>query len=213
MMLPLVPVTDNTDVPAVTLEGTDTVRVLVVLPDAMVVGAKLAEAPLGSPLTDSVTAELNPFNLATDSVNAVELPTFTLAPVGLGDRVNVPARTVTLNTIVRTNPPPVPVTVMGKVPAVALEFVLTLIVTGALGLRVGEENDTVKLGDPLAAERVTGELNPPCAVIVRVAVWGLPGGTVRMKEFDANEKLDARLFAQLLTRRKASTEPSPVAIS
>jgi hypothetical protein len=212
-MLPLVPVTDNTDVPAGVLEGTDTVRVLVVLPVGMVLGAKLAEAPFGSPPTDNATAELNPFNLATDNVNAVELPTFTLAPVGLGDRANVPAGTVTLNTMVRTNPPPVPVTVTGKVPAVALEFALTVIVTGALGLRVGQENDTVKLGDPLAADRVTRELNPPCAVIVSAAVWELPGGTLRLKEFDANEKLEARLLAQLLTRRKASSEPSPVVMS
>lgn len=86
-------------------------------------------------------------------------------------------------------------------------------VTGAAVLRVGEVKVTVTpLGAP-AANSVTGELNPPWAVIVRFAVCGLPGETVRLEEFEARAKFEARLLFQLLTSRKAFTEPSPVVIS
>jgi hypothetical protein len=79
----------------------------------MLVGEKLVVIPVGSPLMDNATAELNPFNLVIVSVKDVEAPTFTLAPVGLGDSVKVAAVTVTVKASVRLNPPPVPLTVIG----------------------------------------------------------------------------------------------------
>jgi hypothetical protein len=60
-----VPVTLKLNVPTVVPEATDNFRMLLPLPGgAMLVGAKLAVTPLGSPLTDNSTAELNPYNPA-----------------------------------------------------------------------------------------------------------------------------------------------------
>ena len=111
---------------------------------------------------------------------------------------------------VRLNPPPVPVTTIGLVLAIALAVAVTVIVTGAAAVMVGEENVAVTPeGSPLAAS-VTGELKPPCALMVNVEAADPPGLTVRLEEFDAREKFDALALLQLLTSRKASTEPSPV---
>jgi hypothetical protein len=100
-MLPLVPVTARTDVPAAAPEATETVNVLLPLPAEMVADEKLAVTPVGSPLTDNATAELNPFKLATVRTKDVELPTFTLAPMGFGISVKLWAETVTLNSSAR----------------------------------------------------------------------------------------------------------------
>lgn len=210
---PLVPVIARTEVPTAAPEAADTVKVLVPFPEAMLEGEKPAVTPAGSPLTDNATAELNPFKAVTVTINVVELPTFTLAPVGLGSMVKLTAETVTVNSIVRLNPPPDPVTVMGKVPPAALLVALTVIVTGEEVFSVGEEKVTVTPAGAPAAERVTGELNPPCALMVTVAVVVLPGATVRLEDKELRLKFEARLLLQLLTSRKASTEPSPVVIS
>ncbi len=169
MILPLVPVTVREETPAATVELTDTVRVLL-LPDVMVVGEKLVVTPCGAPLTDNTTGELNPFNLAIVSVYDVELPTLTLAPVGLGVSVKVGAATVRANATVRLNPPPDPAMAMGKVPARALAAAVMVIVTRAEEVRVGEEKVTVTPVGAPAADSVTGVLNPPCALMVRVAL-------------------------------------------
>ena len=110
--MPLVPVTAKAEVPAVADEPTATVSVLLPFP-VMLVGEKVAVTPCGRPLTDNATTELNPFKLATVTVNEVELPAFTLAPVGFGVRVKVGAKTVRVNVTVRVNPPPIPVMVIG----------------------------------------------------------------------------------------------------
>ena len=213
VMLPLVPVTPKTEVPAAAPEATETVKVLELWPGAILAGAKLAVTPAGSPLIDKATVELNPFNAETATTNVVELPTATLTPVGFEVSAKLGAATVTLKARARVNPPPVPVTVIGKVAAGAPALALTVMVTGALGVRVGEEKDSVTPVGAPAADSVTGELNPPCALMVRVAVRWLPGEIVRLEELEASEKSDAPLLAQLLTSRKASTEPSPVTIS
>jgi len=181
-MLPLVPVTARTDVPAAAPEGTDTVKVLMLLPAGMLAGEKLAVTPVGSPLTDRATAELNPFKLETVRMNDVELPILTLAPMGFGISVKLWAETVTVNSSVRLNPPPVAVTATGKVPPAALAVAATVMVTGVEVLRVGEEKVTVTPVGAPTAESVTGEVNPPCALMVRVAVVALPGVTVRLEE-------------------------------
>lgn len=113
VMAPLVPVTAKAELPAVAVEPAVTVKVLLPFPDVMLVGEKVAVTPCGAPLTDNATGELNPFNPATVTANDVELPTFTLAPVGLGVSVNVLAVRVRVNATVRLNPPPVPVTAIG----------------------------------------------------------------------------------------------------
>lgn len=80
-------------------------------------------------------------------------------------------------------------------------------------MRVGEEKVTVTPAGAPAADSVTGELNPPCTLRVSVAVFALPGETVRLEEFVASVKFEAAPLFQLLTSRNASTEPSPVTIS
>jgi len=181
-MLPLVPVTARTEVPAAAVEATVTVKVLVPLPPATLEGEKLAVTPVGSPLTDIATVELNPLTLATVRVKAVELPTFTLAPMGLGIRVKLAAETVTVNSRVRVNPPPVPMTAMGNVPPAALGVAATVMVTGADGVKLGEENVAVTPAGNPTAESATGEVKPPCALMLKVAVEAPPGVTVKLEE-------------------------------
>lgn len=88
------------------------VSVLLPLPGAaMLVGAKLAVTPEGSPLTDSATDELNPFNAAVETVTRAEPPAVTVALVALGVSVKLGTATVRLNGEVLVTPPPVAVTV------------------------------------------------------------------------------------------------------
>lgn len=213
MILPLLPVTAKATVPAAAVAAAVTVKVLLELPDATLAGVKVAFTPCGAPLTDNATADLNPFNLATVSVTDADVPVFTETPTGFGVNVKVGAATVSASSTVRLNPPPVALTAIGKVPAATLEPAATFIVTGAAVVRVREEKVTVMPARDPAADSVTGELNPPCALIVRVAVFELPGETVALEESVANVKFEARLLFQLLTSRNASTEPSPVTIS
>lgn len=182
MMFPLLPATASTDVPATAVEPAETVKVLLPLPPLTIEGEKPAVIPVGSPLTDNATGELNPLTLATVRVKEVELPRLTLAPVGLGMRVKLAAETVMVNSSVRLNPPPVPITARGNVPPAAPAPAATVMVTGAEELSVGEEKETeTPLGAPTAA-RVTGEVNPPCALRVSVAVAAPPGVTARLEE-------------------------------
>ncbi len=50
----------------------------------MLVGAKRAVTPLGSPVTENAIADLNPFTAAVENVMGIESPRFTLALVALG---------------------------------------------------------------------------------------------------------------------------------
>ena len=143
---------------------------LLPFPDAMLVGEKAARTPCGAPLTDNATAELNPFNLAIVSVTDAEAPVVTATPTGFDVSVKVGAATVRVNATVRLNPPPVPVTAIMQVRAAVFAAAATFIVTGEAAVRMGEEKVTVTpVGTP-AADSVTGELNPPCALMVRIAV-------------------------------------------
>jgi hypothetical protein len=167
---PLVPVTARAEVPAVAVEPAFTVSVLVPFPDVTLVGEKVAVIPGGTPVTANATAELNPFDGATVITTDAELPTLTPTPVGLGVSVKLGALTARVRATVRLNPPPVPVTTIGIVPAKTFAAALTVIVTGAALVSVGDENATViPVGKP-AADKVTGALKPPCALMDRVAV-------------------------------------------
>jgi hypothetical protein len=78
-------VTVKVEVPATAVEAA--VRVKVLLP--LLVGAKLAVTPAGSPVIDNATAELNPFTPAVVNVMGVEPPGSTLALVALGVNVKL----------------------------------------------------------------------------------------------------------------------------
>ena len=89
------------------------VRVNVLLPlpgAAMLVGEKPAVTLFGRPLTDSVTAELNPLMVAVVSVILAGALTATLALVALDVSVKLGTTTVRLRGAVFVTPPPVAVT-------------------------------------------------------------------------------------------------------
>ena len=77
----------------------------------MLPGARLAVTPLGTPVADNATADLNPFFTALVSVIAIELPLVTLALVALDVSVKPGAGaavSVNVRGTVRARLPPVP---------------------------------------------------------------------------------------------------------
>lgn len=111
---PPVAVTVSVEVFTAAVDATFRVRVLLPFPgEAMLVGAKLAVTPAGSPLTESASAALNPLTAAPVTMMGVDPPraTVTLAP--LSPSVNIGPITVRLSVCVLVNPPPVAVT-MGE---------------------------------------------------------------------------------------------------
>src|SRR5579862_2327465 len=85
-------------------------------------GAKVAVTPLGSPLTESATAELNPFTLAVVKVMGIDPPGATLAVVALEVSVMVGAGTVRLRFKVAMKFPAFAVIVRVEAPTTALEL-------------------------------------------------------------------------------------------
>jgi len=82
----------SVELPVEAEEAAARVKVLEPLPgEAMVVGAKLPVTPDGSPLIDSATAELNPFDPAVVIVIGVEEPAATLALLELAERAKLGA--------------------------------------------------------------------------------------------------------------------------
>ena len=71
-------------------------------------------------------------------------------------------------------------------PAKAFEDAVTAMVTEVVPVMVGEEKLTVMPVGAPPADRETAELNPSCALIVRITVFGLPGETVRLEGFEAS---------------------------
>jgi hypothetical protein len=79
--------------PSALVEEEASVKVLVPRPGAaMLVGEKLAVTPLGTPLIDNATAELNPVPPAAVTVIGTDPPRATLALVTLNDSVKAPER-------------------------------------------------------------------------------------------------------------------------
>ena len=78
---------------------------------AMLARENVAVTPVGRPLTDNATAELNPFSVAVVSVTGMEPPPATVALVAPVVRVKLGATTVRPSGTVFVTPPPVAVTV------------------------------------------------------------------------------------------------------
>jgi len=94
---PPVAVAVRVDTPGVAVEVADNVNVLLPFPGAaMLVGAKLAVTPVGSPLIDKATTALNPFTRVVVNVMGIEPPGATLALVALGVNVKLGVSTVRL---------------------------------------------------------------------------------------------------------------------
>ncbi len=103
-------------VPVAVVEAT--AKVMVEVPDpgaGMGVGLKLTVTPVGWPVADKATAELNPPDTATVTVDVPLLPCTTGTEAGDPEMVksgDVPDVTVKVTVAVRRRPPPDPVTVI-----------------------------------------------------------------------------------------------------
>ena len=177
---PPVPVIVMVDVPATAVAATASVSVDVPEPGAAIdAGLKVAVTPVGNPLADNATAELNPPETAVVIVELPLLPCTTETAVGDADivKAGVPAA-VTVSEIVAVcvMPPPAPVTVIVDVPATAVEA--TAIVTAddpepGAAMDVGLKLTVTPLGWPVA-DNATAESNPPETVVLMVELPLLP---------------------------------------
>jgi len=170
------------------------VSVILLLPvpgEAMLVGENAAVTPFGNPLTETATAELNPFVTLVVKVSDVEPPGAMLTLEALSVNVKLGTTTERLRDAVWVMLAPVPLITIGYVPAAAPELAVNVAVTGTEAVRVAVENATFTvLGNPLA-ESVTAELNPPCAVSVTVTLPEPPALTDRAEAFVASVKFGA----------------------
>lgn len=112
MSPPPAAVTVRVEEPRIAVDAAFSVSVLLPLPgEAMFVGAKLAVTPLGSPLTESVTAAVNPLTVAVVTVMGVDPPRATITFVPPAVSVKLGAITVRLSVWVFVTFSPEPVTV------------------------------------------------------------------------------------------------------
>ena len=187
------------------------VSVLLYFPRVVVLAVlKLAVIPLGSPRTENVGAVVEPLPAVVLTVTAADAPGATLALAELAASVSAGAATDTVTVAVRLNPPPEPITAIGKLPVAAVAAAAIVKVTGLPALALDEENVTVTPAGAPAAESVTGVAKPFCGVRLTPAVIDEPCETVTLAGLAESVKFEARPLLQLLTSRNASTDPSPV---
>lgn len=180
---PPVPVTVIVYVPVAVVDATASVKVDVPEPGAAIdVELKVAVTPVGWPLADNATAELNPPETVVVIVELPLLPCTTETEVGEAERVNAGvAAAVTVSEIVAVciSPPPEPVTVIVYVPAVVVEATARVAVDvpepGA-AMDVGLKLTVTPEGCPVAVS-ATAESNPPDTAVVIVEVPLLPTTT------------------------------------
>jgi hypothetical protein len=109
---PPLPVTVKAVVPVPVVEATFSVSQLLPLPgEAIDAGENVPVTPRGSPLTDSATADANPFAPATNTGSGSDPPRATITFAAPADTVNVGPITVSATAVVFVIPPPDPVTV------------------------------------------------------------------------------------------------------
>jgi hypothetical protein len=123
-------------------------------------------------------------------VMVVELPALTVALVAPEVRLKLGARTVKATEVVRVIPPPVPVMVTVELPAAAFAAAVKVAVTGAELVTLAEENCTVTPAGAPVAERVAGEVKPPCPVSAMVAEPTLPGAMETLAALGVSVKLE-----------------------
>lgn len=157
----------------------------------ILVGENRAVTPLGSPASDSATAELNPFNRSVDTPICVAPPIFTVTVAAPKARVKLGAGTVRLSACVLVTPPPVAVTVTVPAPEVAAEAALSvsvLLPPPGEAMLVGENAAVTPFGNPVT-DRATAELNPLPAAVVKVKVLLLPIARVPLVGFAPRVKV------------------------
>ena len=181
--------------PAGALADAVNVKVLLPLPgEAMLVGAKEAVTPAGSPLTDKATAELKPFATAVVTVTGVEAPEAMLPLVALDESVNVGAgETARLRVMVFVMPPPAAVMVSVELPVEAADAAARVKVLEPLpgeAMLVGAKVPVTPDGSPLI-DNATAELNPLDAAVVIVIGVEEPTATLALLELVESERLGA----------------------
>ena len=148
----------------------------------MLVGAKLAVTPLGSPLTDNAIGAANPFIPDVVTIRGIDPPRATTTFVAVSVSANVGTITVTLIVCVLVSPAPtafkVSVDTPPTAPDAALSVSLLLPVPGDATL-VGANVAVTPAGCPLT-DRAMADLNPPSADVETVMLVGLPATTVAL---------------------------------
>lgn len=191
-MPPPVAVTVRVEAAIAVVELADNVSVLWPLPGAATLdGDRLGVTPLGAPVIDSATAELNPVPAAVVMVIGVDPLRATLAVVALSDSVKVP-ETVRLNVWVLVTPPPEAVMVRADVPGAFVELAVSVSLLLPLpgeAMLVGEKPAVTPAGSPLI-DNATAELNPFTRAVVRVIGTEAPGATLALVALGARVKLE-----------------------
>jgi hypothetical protein len=163
----------------------------------MDVGTKLTVTPVGWPVADSVTAELNPYKAVVVIVEVPLVPCPTETEAGDAESEKVGARTTSETATVCVTPPPIPVTVIGYVPGATVEPTATVIVVDPLPGAGREEEPKVKvvpLGWPLAVRAIV-ELKLPKTDVVIVVDPLAPGVTERELDPEKMAKLGTSVSA------------------
>jgi hypothetical protein len=180
-------------------------------------GSKVAVTPLGSPITEKVMVEENPFNHGPETLTSVLAPILTVAvalEIGLTG-VEFAARTVTLRARVFVAPPPVAatVTVAGPVaaPVVAVSVKVLLPLPGDAML-AGEKAAVTPLGNPVA-DNATPALKF-CAAIVSVTLVWPPAVKLALVVFDVRARAGAgAVTVKLIATVFVTPPPVPVTVS
>jgi len=191
----------------------ESVSVLVPEPGAaMVAGAKLALMPVGSPLTEKLTAELKVALAAVVKVTLLCPPRVTVT-AALAPRLKLGAiSTVTVLLAVLMTPPPVAVIVikyaLGTTLVAALSVSVLVPEPGA-AIPPGEKLAVMPLGSPLTA-RLMALLKVLFALVVSVRLPLFPAANVSEPELTLKLKLGA---ARTVTVQPAVlVTPPPVAV-
>ncbi len=179
---PPLPVTEIGYVPATV--GAPTVMVMVDVPPpgaAIAFGLKLTVVPLGAPDDERLIALLKPPVIVVVIVEVPWFPATTVTVEGAAEIVKVGAAvTVSETDVVCWIPPPLPVTVMGYVPAaVPAPTVIVMVEVPPPGaaIALGLKLTVVPVGTP-DADKLIALLKPPLIAVVIVEVPWLPCATL-----------------------------------
>jgi hypothetical protein len=156
----------------------------------MLEGANVAVTPLGSPVSEKATAELNPVPAVEFTVMGRDTPWAMLALVALSPRVNVPD-TVRLMACALVTPPPVAVTVSVAVLPAALEAavrVSMLVPTPGEAMLVGVKMAVTPVGSPLMV-KATAALKLFTFAVVSVTDEAAPGRRETLATLEDKVKL------------------------
>ena len=145
-------------------------------------GVKIALTPLGKPEAESVNAPVKP-PLTEDWIGTRTLPFRTSDAVAPAVMLNPLTTTGTETDALE--PPPVPVTVMVKLPAAVVPAARRVMVTLPPRAIDGEEKVTVTPAGREPADSAAPELNPGPGVIPMTEVAIVPGATLRLDGADA----------------------------